>query len=80
MKKFLLSAIRFYQKRISPLFPPRCRFYPTCSHYAVQAIQVHGAFRGTLLTLFRLMRCNILFPGGYDPVPPKKHSHSEDEK
>ena len=65
MKKFLLAAIRFYQKRISPLFPPMCRYYPTCSHYAVEAIEVHGAFRGT---------------GGYDPVPPKKHSHSEDKK
>ncbi|MBQ3046198.1 MAG: membrane protein insertion efficiency factor YidD [Clostridia bacterium] len=79
MKNFLLSAIRFYQRRISPLFPPRCRYYPTCSHYAVEAIQVHGVIRGTLLTLFRLMRCNILFPGGYDPVPPKKHRKSEDK-
>lgn len=79
MKNFLLSAIRFYQKRISPLFPPRCRYYPTCSHYAVEAIQVHGVIRGAFLTLFRLMRCNILFPGGYDPVPPKKHRNSEDK-
>ncbi len=80
MKKFLLAAIRFYQKRISPLFPPMCRFYPTCSNYAIEAIKVHGAFRGTILTFFRLMRCNVLFPGGYDPVPPKKHSHPEDKK
>jgi len=79
MKNFLLSAIRFYQRRISPLFPPKCRYYPTCSHYAVEAIQVHGVIRGAFLTLFRLMRCNILFPGGYDPVPPKKHRNSEDK-
>ena len=80
MKKLLLRFIRFYQRRISPLLPPMCRYYPTCSHYAVEAIQVHGAFRGTLLTIFRLLRCNVLFPGGYDPVPPKKHSHPEDKK
>ena len=80
MKKFLLSAIRFYQKHISPLLPPMCRYYPTCSNYAVEAIRVHGAFKGTLLAVLRLMRCNILFPGGYDPVPPKKHRHSEENK
>ena len=80
MKKILLSAIRFYQKHISPLLPPMCRYYPTCSNYAVEAIRVHGAFKGTLLAVLRLMRCNILFPGGYDPVPPKKHRHSEENK
>ena len=80
MKKFLLSGIRFYQKHISPHFPPMCRYYPTCSHYAVEAIEVHGPLKGTLLAIRRLMRCNILFPGGYDPVPPKKHRHSEDRK
>ena len=72
MKDFLIKAIRFYQRRISPLFPPKCRFYPTCSHYAVEAIEVHGVFKGILLAIGRLMRCNILFPGGVDPVPPKK--------
>ncbi len=80
MKSFLLSLIRFYQKHISPLLPPMCRYYPTCSSYAAQAISVHGAFKGTLLAVLRLMRCNILFPGGYDPVPPKKHRHSEENK
>ena len=80
MKIILLKMIRFYQKHISPLLPPMCRYYPTCSNYAVQAIQIHGAFKGTLLAILRLMRCNILFPGGYDPVPPKKHRHSEDRK
>ena len=72
MKSALLKYIRFYQRRISPLFPARCRYYPTCSQYAVQAIEIHGAFKGTLLAILRLMRCNIFFPGGVDPVPPKK--------
>lgn len=72
MKQFFLSMIRFYQKKISPFFLPRCRFYPTCSQYAVEAIERFGAFKGGLLALWRLLRCNPLFPGGYDPVPPKK--------
>ncbi len=72
MKDFLTKIIRFYQRRISPLFGPKCRFYPTCSQYALEAIEVHGAFKGTILAVRRLMRCNILFPGGVDPVPPKK--------
>ncbi|MBE6801111.1 MAG: membrane protein insertion efficiency factor YidD [Ruminococcaceae bacterium] len=72
MKSFLIKAIRFYQRRISPLFPPKCRYYPTCSQYALQAIEIHGVFKGLLLAIGRLMRCNIFFPGGVDPVPPKK--------
>lgn len=72
MKNFLIKAIRFYQRRISPLFPPKCRYYPTCSQYALQAIEIHGAFKGMILAIGRLMRCNIFFPGGVDPVPPKK--------
>jgi putative membrane protein insertion efficiency factor len=72
MKSFLTKAIRFYQRRISPLFPPKCRYYPTCSQYALEAIEVHGVFKGMILAIGRLMRCNIFFPGGVDPVPPKK--------
>lgn len=72
MKDFLIKAIRFYQRRISPLFGARCRFYPTCSQYALEAIKVHGALKGSFLAVKRLMRCNIFFPGGVDPVPPKK--------
>ena len=78
MKKCLISVIEFYQRRISPHLPPMCRYYPTCSHYAVEAIQVHGALKGSILTLGRLLRCNQLFKGVYDPVPPKKekgHKH-----
>ncbi len=72
MKKALISIIRFYQRRISPLFGPRCRYYPTCSQYALECLEVHGVFKGSILAVLRLMRCNILFPGGVDPVPPKK--------
>jgi uncharacterized protein len=72
MKKAMLAAIGFYQKYISPRLPDMCRYYPSCSHYAVEAIEVHGAIKGSFLALLRLLRCNILFPGGYDPVPPKK--------
>ena len=79
MKKILLSLIHFYRRRISPHLPPMCRYYPTCSQYAVEAIEIHGALKGSFLTILRLMRCNIFFPGGYDPVPPKKKKHSEDK-
>ena len=72
MKRALLALIRFYQRQISPLFPPCCRFTPTCSQYALEAIQVHGAAKGVFLALKRNLRCNPLFPGGYDPVPPRK--------
>ena len=72
MKRALLALIRFYQRQISPLFPPCCRFTPTCSQYALEAIQLHGAAKGVFLALKRILRCNPLFPGGYDPVPPRK--------
>lgn len=72
MKNILIKIIEFYQRKISPLFLPRCRYYPTCSQYALDAIRIHGAFKGMLLAIGRLVRCNILFPGGVDPVPPKK--------
>ena len=72
MKKFMLAILHFYRKRISPLFPPQCRYYPTCSSYALEAIEVHGALKGGLLALWRLLRCNPLSKGGYDPVPPKR--------
>ena len=71
MKSFLLRAIKFYQRRISPYTRPSCRFYPTCSNYALEAIEAYGALRGGWMALKRFLRCNILFPGGYDPVPKK---------
>ncbi|MBO5124784.1 MAG: membrane protein insertion efficiency factor YidD [Spirochaetaceae bacterium] len=67
--RFLCVLIRFYQICISPLFPPSCRFYPTCSSYALEAIQRHGPFRGTYLAVKRILRCNPFCKGGYDPVP-----------
>ncbi len=72
MKKALIFLIRFYQRGISPLHPGCCRFYPTCSAYALEAIQTHGALYGSFLTIKRLLKCNPLFKGGYDPVPPPK--------
>lgn len=72
MKRLLLAALRFYRRHISPHLPPMCRYYPTCSRYAIEAIETHGALRGGLLALWRLLRCNPLSPGGYDPVPPKR--------
>ena len=72
MKKLLLLLIRFYQRFISPCFPACCRYYPTCSSYALQAITEYGAIRGGFLSMKRILRCNPLFKGGYDPVPPKQ--------
>ncbi len=70
MKKLLLLLIRFYQRQISPCFPPRCRFIPTCSSYAYEAITKYGALKGGWLAFWRLMRCNPFYKGNfYDPVP-----------
>ena len=71
MGKLLIKLIRFYQKCISPLKLPCCRFTPTCSEYAVEAIRVHGSLKGSALAIYRILRCNPLCKGGYDPVPPK---------
>ena len=69
MKRLLLRCIRFYRRAISPLFPPRCRYIPTCSQYALEAVEKYGAFKGGLLALWRIIRCNPFSKGGYDPVP-----------
>jgi putative membrane protein insertion efficiency factor len=69
--RLLLAAVRFYQRAISPVFLPRCRFEPSCSAYAVEAIEVHGAGRGTWLTARRLAKCAPWHPGGVDLVPPR---------
>ncbi|MBO5645549.1 MAG: membrane protein insertion efficiency factor YidD [Clostridia bacterium] len=69
MKRFLLAAITFYRRHISPGLAPRCRFQPTCSAYAYEAITKYGALKGSYLALRRILRCHPLCPGGYDPVP-----------
>ncbi|WP_308690599.1 membrane protein insertion efficiency factor YidD [uncultured Treponema sp.] len=67
--KFLSFFIKVYRLCISPLFPKCCRFYPSCSEYALLALKKHGAFKGCCLTAKRILKCNSLFKGGYDPVP-----------
>ncbi|MBR5280300.1 MAG: membrane protein insertion efficiency factor YidD [Clostridia bacterium] len=69
MKRIILWLIRLYRKYISPSKPPCCRFYPTCSAYALEAIEKYGAFKGCALSIYRILRCNPFCKGGYDPVP-----------
>ena len=68
MKTLLICIIKFYRKYISPLFPPKCRFYPTCSQYALEAVTKYGALKGSLLAVKRLLKCHPFHPGGYDPL------------
>ena len=73
--RVLAAPIVAYRRWISPALPPRCRFYPSCSEYALTAIAVHGAWRGLGLTVWRLLRCQPFHPGGIDHVPPPRHNH-----
>ena len=68
MKALLLALIRFYRKHISPMRPPCCRFLPTCSAYALEAIEKKGALKGGLMALKRILKCHPFHEGGYDPV------------
>ena len=75
MKRLLTALIRFYRTSISPLHPPCCRFIPSCSAYALEAVEVHGALKGSVLALWRILRCHPFHRDKtfvYDPVPPKK--------
>ncbi|MEB3295215.1 MAG: membrane protein insertion efficiency factor YidD [Synechococcales bacterium] len=72
MKVLLIALIKGYRTFISPLYPPCCRFVPTCSQYAIEAINVHGPLKGSWLAAGRICRCHPFTPGGYDPVPPRK--------
>ncbi len=72
IKKFLIAGIRLYQKYISPYKGVKCPYFPSCSCYAIEAIQVHGAFKGTGLAVWRILRCNPFSHGGVDYVPEKK--------
>ena len=73
LSKMLILPIKFYQSAISPMFPPACRYTPTCSQYAIEAIMTHGPFKGMWLATKRILRCNPWGGEGYDPVPPKKN-------
>lgn len=75
--RLLVGLVRIYRTWISPVLPPSCRFEPSCSTYALEALSVHGALRGTWLTIRRLLRCGPWHPGGWDPVPPR-HIHRPD--
>ena len=70
--RLLMLAIKGYQVAVSPLLGPRCRFAPSCSAYAVEALRLHGALKGSWLTVVRIGKCHPFHPGGYDPVPPPK--------
>ena len=74
MKTLLRFLLRGYQRWISPVLPPACRYVPSCSHYALEAVELHGALRGSLLAAWRVLRCHPLVRGGYDPVPRPKAS------
>ncbi len=71
LSSFFIACIRVYKAVLSPLIGDCCRFTPTCSRYAIEAIQVHGPYRGLWLTIKRLLRCRPYGPSGYDPVPPR---------
>lgn len=75
MKKIFILLIRFYQKFISPIKPPTCRFYPTCSHYGLEAVTRFGALKGGWLTIKRIGKCHPFHPGGIDVVPDDKDTH-----
>ena len=76
MSRLALRVLRVYQRAISPAFPRRCKYHPTCSEYAVQAIRGYGLLRGSALAAWRLLRCNPLSHGGYDPVSAQRLFHS----
>lgn len=68
MKRIVISLIKFYRKRLSPLKKPCCRFYPTCSDYALQAVTKYGALKGSYLALKRILKCHPFHKGGFDPL------------
>ncbi|MCH4891232.1 membrane protein insertion efficiency factor YidD [Acidaminobacter sp. JC074] len=68
MKHVMIALVKFYRRNISPLLGPHCRYAPTCSEYSLQAFEKYGFFKGLYLSVFRILRCNPLFKGGYDPL------------
>ena len=79
MRTVLRSLLRGYQRWISPALLPACRYVPSCSQYALEAVERHGALRGSLLAAWRLLRCHPFVRGGYDPVPDLPHKHTDTE-
>jgi putative membrane protein insertion efficiency factor len=77
--RIIAAPIRGYRRFISPVIPARCRFYPSCSAYGLEAVAVHGPVRGPLLTIWRILRCHPFHPGGYDPVPPARSAPADTE-
>jgi uncharacterized protein len=78
LNRVLIALIKVYQYTLSPMLGQRCKYYPSCSNYAIGALREHGAVRGTWLAAWRLLRCNPFSNGGYDPVPPR-HGGCEDD-
>jgi putative membrane protein insertion efficiency factor len=76
VKTLLVALLRAYQLLLSPMLGQNCRFYPSCSHYAIEALRTHGAARGSLLAARRVCRCHPWNEGGHDPVPPPQHKNS----
>lgn len=76
VRRIATAPLRFYRRFLSPFKPPMCRFSPTCSQYAIEALEAHGLVRGSVLAMWRLLRCQPFARGGYDPVPPARgHEH-----
>jgi putative membrane protein insertion efficiency factor len=75
--RVVAAPIVAYRRWISPALPARCRFYPSCSAYALEAVRTHGAIRGIGLAIWRLLRCHPFHPGGFDPVPPRRNAAPE---
>jgi putative membrane protein insertion efficiency factor len=76
LKRFLVFMVRGYSRYVSPLLGPHCRFHPTCSAYAAEALEHHGALRGSWFAIRRIGRCHPFHPGGFDPVPPSTEPRS----
>jgi len=77
VKHIFIALIQFYRKFISPLKPPTCRFYPTCSEYGLESYRRFGAIKGTYLTIRRILKCHPFHQGGFDPVPEKEEKHKQ---